>query len=568
MTRVVVTSERGSSLLAVIGLMAVAAIATLAIAGSTMNSLGVSSAARAGVQAQAAAEAGIDDALANLSQPICTEEWGTTTPVSTVDVFYSLYPTPAAGEPDTNWPTGCPPTNAERVKIVSIGEATQAGQAGNTTGDKRKVEAVYNYDVATSAITGPASALYSYSMGSFAGSSQLHAGSGEKPVVQVKTGDVVCDITDEANSAIFEADLVVADGAVTIGASCQIQGSVWASKSVSMSVGAQITGNVVAPSVKFIKSSIVHGSVWTSGATVLETSAWIKGSVTAGSLSMINSAKIDQDAWSDGTTTIGHTSNVITGHLTTKSLTNSGPGTITGGSTILPDGPARSTGTGVGSFPAVTPLVPDWVDVGYKTSLWEGFDVVKADGCGFFKMDHQIQLFKKSTIIDARDCVGGVVLSPENGSVKLKIPKDVDVVIYADKFSVLGDAVISGKGENNKLWLITPDETVGDGPTCDYTSGTGDTAIMDSFIVEASVAAFVYTPCALTMGKSHVDTAMWNGQFYGGVVSTAGPSQLTFDAIGIPNTGLSTGATSGSGPTDAKLGARISIRDVIVREDG
>lgn len=555
-TPIALARERGSSLLAVIGLMAVAGVATLAIAGSTMNSVGVSSATRAGVQAQAAAEGGIDAALLKLTTAACEEAFSTSAPVSAVTIAQSI------SETGDSWTAGCPIPTSLRVKVLSTGAAANAGVAGNSTGDARTVEAVYRMLPESTATTAPASALYSYSMGNFAGSSQLHAGNGAKPIVQVKTGNVTCDITDIAATGIFNADFVVAAGGVEVGKSCQIKGNVWTTQAVYLHGSAQVTGNIVAPSVKFINSSIIHGSVWTSGATVLETSAWIKGSVTAGSLSMINSAKIDQDAWSAGATSIGHTTNTITGHLTTKSLTNSGPGTITGGTTIVPGGPASSTGTGAGSAPAPAPTVPEWVDVGYDTSLWDGYDEVKADGCGFFDIDHQIQRLKKPTIIDARDCEGGVVLSPEKGTVKLKLPKDVDVVIYADKFSLLGDAVISGKSKSldNKLWLITPDETVGDGPTClsSESENPDDSSIRDSFMLESSVAAFIYTPCALNMGFS----AQWNGQFYGGSVSTTGSSQLTYDALGIPNSGLSVDVAPGTGASDSKLGDRMSIRDL------
>ncbi|TFD11258.1 hypothetical protein E3T35_11925 [Cryobacterium sp. TMT1-2-2] len=224
-------------MLAVIGLMGVAGVATLAIAASTMNSIGVSSAARAAVQSQAAAEAGVDAALGNLSQPTCKEQWGTTTPISTVDVFYSLDPTPVAGEPDENWFPGCPAANAERVKIISTGEATQNGQAGNNTGDSRIVEAIYAVNAKGS---GKAAgiAIYADSDFSVIESVTIHA---DESSIIVRNGDASC-ISSGANVV----DVLLYKGDLTLGESCGVFGNVWVSGKISISGSAAVHGTAVA----------------------------------------------------------------------------------------------------------------------------------------------------------------------------------------------------------------------------------------------------------------------------------------------------------------------------------
>ncbi|WP_129590330.1 polymer-forming cytoskeletal protein [Cryobacterium aureum] len=542
-TRLLLAADRGSSMLAVIGLMAIAGIATLAIAGSTMNSLSVSSATRAGVQAQSAAEAGVDDALLKLTSSTCTAAgWNTTTPASAVAVSYSTSAT------NDTWVSACPTQAALRVKILSTGEAADFGVGGNSTGDARTVEAIYAYVPASTGTPGTGSALYSHNFGTFAGSSQLNSVDGSEPVVQVRHDNVTCDITNTASTGILNADLVIADGGLEVGASCQIVGDVWATEPVSLHDSAQVHGNVVAPSVKFIESTIIHGSVWTTGATVLETSAWIKGSVTAGSLSMINSAKIDHDAWSAGATTIGHTTNVITGHLTTQTLSNSGPGVITGGTTVVAVGP------GAGSAPASAPVVPDWVDVDYDLADWPGYQVATmSHGCRLADIQTAANLFTGPGIIDARECPQGVFL--KENTVHLSLPHDL--AIFADRFEIGLDAQIDAPGATaRKLWLISPDETADGAPTCRNPSDNSD--ITQSFIVQAPVTAMLYTPCSIDLGFS----AQWRGQLYGGTVGTAGSAMLHYAPVGIPGTDLSTGATPGAGGTIARLGARISIRDL------
>lgn len=145
-TRAQLTStEQGSSLLAVIGLMAIAGIATLAIAGSTLTSVGVTSATRAGVQAQAAAEAGIDAGVLRLSTECSSAEhssFDTSDPTASVNIF---------NFESGDWVIGCPTTTGE-VKIESTGTATDLGVGGNSTGNERKVEAVYKFTGATDEI--------------------------------------------------------------------------------------------------------------------------------------------------------------------------------------------------------------------------------------------------------------------------------------------------------------------------------------------------------------------------------------------------------------------------------
>ncbi len=283
----------------------------------------------------------------------------------------------------------------------------------------------------------------------------------------------------------------------------------------------------------------------------METSAWIKGSVTAGSLSMINSAKIDQNAWSAGETTIGHTTNVITGQLTTKSLVNKGPGTITGGTTIVPSGP------GPGTPPPAAPTVPDWADVSYDPANWPGYSEVKmSSGCGYAEVLAAVNGFTGAGIIDARACPTGVTLK---GSLVMDLPHDL--VIYANSFHIGESAQITAAaGSERSLWLITPDEIADNEPTC---LANGDTTITESFIVKASVSAMVYSPCSILMSSpGHLVSAQWSGQFYGGSVDAGGSSMLNYSPVVFPGTALAKGSIPGSGTTTVGLGSRISIRDL------
>ncbi|TFD87757.1 hypothetical protein [Cryobacterium serini] len=230
-TPAAVASERGSSLLAVVGLMAVAAIATLAIAGSTMNSLGVSSAARAGVQAQAAAEAGIDDTLFKLTTAPCdTVTLGTAVPTPVATVTISYWPSAITGD----WGNGCPVGDAvTQIKIVSTGYAIQNGQAGNASGNTRTIEAIYALNMTGSGTT-DGIAIYADSGFSVVDSVAIHANTSS---IIVRNGDASC-----VGSGANVGNVLLYDGDLRLGESCAVYGNAWVSGKLTMSGTAAVHG--------------------------------------------------------------------------------------------------------------------------------------------------------------------------------------------------------------------------------------------------------------------------------------------------------------------------------------
>jgi len=122
--------ERGSAILGVIGISAVIMI-FVAMSGTILvGAMHFTDSTRAGVQAQAAAEAGIVVAQADLTKGVCNAPYTTSTaPVYTVKVAYQL--------PDitgTTWHQGCPTNNADvkMVKIVSVGSGTALSPTSKT----------------------------------------------------------------------------------------------------------------------------------------------------------------------------------------------------------------------------------------------------------------------------------------------------------------------------------------------------------------------------------------------------------------------------------------------------
>ena len=145
--RAVRDRDAGSALAAVVGVLAVTGIITATLLTATMFGTGFSSASRAAVQAQAAAEGGLDYAKANLAScngaPI-TNPAGTQ-PVFSVAVAYRTRPT-------GGWTPACVPLtptvppDATQIRLTSTGFAQHAGVAGHDRGNTRVMEAVFAFE--------------------------------------------------------------------------------------------------------------------------------------------------------------------------------------------------------------------------------------------------------------------------------------------------------------------------------------------------------------------------------------------------------------------------------------
>jgi hypothetical protein len=527
--------ESGSAMVAVIGVFAVMAVVGLTLAAGTINAVKFTSGTRAAVQAQASAEAGIDVAEAGLMRGQCP----ITAPVpvgTTLAVSHSLQLT------GDSWSTGCPPpsgTQAQRVKVVSTGSASAGGVAGNVSGDKRSVEAVYAAPVSASGIAKSGPAIYAHSASGFTGSGRLLPVDGSAPSVQVKTGPVVCN-----GASVIPYNLVVAGGAVTIGESCSVTGDVWATGSATLSGNVAVGGNVTAGGLSLSGSSKVGGSAWSSGPTTMSGTTQIGGNLSGTTLAMTG-ARIRGNAWLSGSATMSES--VIDGLLTARSVT--GVGTTSGGRNIIAAGP------GPGPAPAPMPVVPGWVDFDYQKSDWVGFDErVVTGNCDYTVLQTAATALGSAPgIIDARGCTNAITVSEYQ-----KLALGNDLVIVAKSFRFAGSGGFSASSPR-KLWLITED-TVKDGlPTCasgsEFIYGGG-------FTISPEITTMVYSPCLvrITSGVS------WRGQIYGGGATVDGNAEMRYIPVGLPRVDLTTGVDqdNAGAASVSKIAERLLVRDVLV----
>jgi cytoskeletal protein CcmA (bactofilin family) len=534
-------ADEGSALAAVLGVMAVTLIVSIAIASATLSSLGFTSATRAGVQAQSAAEAGIDDTEAKLARSACNPAAyrSLVEPVYAVEIF-----TQESGNP--TWALRCPSPATTSIKLKSTGSAVAVGAGGNGTGNTRVIEAIYLPPVSSSVgKSGPA--VYAYSATGFEGSGTLLSVNGSKPSVLLRKDDVACN-----GGGFVTGDLVAAEGSISIGGSCSVSGSVWAKKKVSINgglitIGGDVTSGYVGPDdAMLVSGARVVGDAWAAGPMTLTWGTVIEGDATAPSLNLAG-GNVKGQAWAAGAATFGGGA-VIDGRLTAKSTNSSS--SAGGGANIVAAGP------GPGPAAGPTPVVPNWVDFQYVKSAWVGFSEVAISGaCDWTAFKNAAAALASGPgIIDARGCTNPVAISAADD----KLILGNDLVIVAKSFNLGGGGGFTASAER-KLWLITPDLVADGKPTCPTTTpaSAGPFVVGGGFTMAATVRAMVYSPCLVSITSG----INWYGQVFAGGVKIDGAAKLNYVPIGLPGVNLSEGTVT-SPSTAGGLGERTSIRDL------
>ena len=530
--------DRGSALIGVLGVMGVASIIGVTSVTMSIHAVGYTTSTRAGVQAEAAAEAGIDFAAAALATGVCLPTYASTSaPVFSATVSYStLLASP--GDLDTSWVNGCPTTtSAARLKLISTGWASDFGVAGNSSNDFRKVEAIYPYTPTPPSylITPSGASLYAYAqVDPTINNLTLTQASTTRPSVQYFSGSATC-----TSGTVIQGDVILGAGALAITSGCTINGDLWASGAVSISSG-EVTGNVISDdissgvgqyAVTLATSAIVDGSLFSSGGVNI--SGKIGGNIVAGP-------------------------NALSSNFSNKSSV--GGSVVTSGSVTTPAGVIKGTVTSnkSGIITPVIPAAPPWIDFAYNAGDWKTntgapFTVLTMTSCSSANLTSALNTAQSSTnpmILDTRICGNntdfrGIPLSLHS-----------DLVIITNSFTMSANNIQSSDSTDRRFWLIIPDALLDHQPTC---PNNASPSIGQNVTVGPHVGAMIYSPCEVSNSG---DT--WRGQMYASSIATSSNFVLNYLPIGLPTVNLSTGAFL-SPPGTGILGGRSSIRDLSTR---
>ncbi len=558
------SDDRGVALAAVLAFMMAGILFSSIVAASVVFAYQFSSTTRAGVQAQAAAEAGIAAARAGLIAGDCVatgngEYTSATAPEYNATIWL------ASG---ASWVRGCPVDVESDVRILSTGYASSLGVAGDDSRDTVNVEAILSSAAVPTTLAPSGPAIYAYDAAGFGGSGTLISLDGTNADVLLQQGDVTCN----GNSS-GAANFVVKTGNLTGTGACEIAGDVWVSGSVDLNGGAQIGGSITATSMS--GAADLSGSIWVDGALTM-TGGSVAGTVRSGTLTMTGGT-VTGEVWVTGATTM--TDGTINGYLNSGSFTVS-QGALPGGMGIhgafcLQNPNKVSVGaasvvksiTGTGgckskaaslswagwakittnssysapvnaapSKPSAT-TVPDWVDFGtkashYTSATWSGFTIYTlGTTCGSTELTAALAAFGSNPgVIDARLCSGGFDVG--NGTFNFQN----DIAIIAKTITLKGNTLFqSSSATIHDMWLINPDTIANSKPDC-----SGQAIDIGGSFEVPNLNLMFYSPCALTI-SSGLD---FRGQVFTNSSSISGDATFTYVQVGLPGYNLSTGLST------------------------
>lgn len=482
--------EGGNALVMVIGLGFTFLILAVTMAVSSTYAATTASSARAGVQAQAAADAGIDNAVKQLNNVligkessfrcVIDSEVGTEhgTAAVTTQIRYRL-----AGAGDES------PYTCNAAVALADGSEVQAAEIvstatitiGSANGAKEQTRTV-KQTVARS-IGDPLPPVFNY--GVFSHSSVIANNN-----FTVDGGGLFTNGNFACNSASAIYGDVVAIGSAQTDNNCRLD-SLWTGGQISCRSGSVIVGNLTSSftGLTSLDKCSVGGSAWTAGNISMNNSTITDNALSAtGAISVCCNAKVG--GWAQGG-----------GKVTTSSGGTIGSARVENLPTELPASPASQkmpaiywkdlTGVKADNPPvvnygawlkenAVRNNAPSW------SALRSGTHCTGEVASANYSLNGHLITPDVASVIDARGCA-----AHWNGSLNLTVGADTTLVL--EKFTSSNGLKIKGKvpGQKYVLRIIVP---LPDGaPSCSG-QGKGNIAINSggsSF--DPNVTVFIYT---------------------------------------------------------------------------
>lgn len=585
--------ERGSALVAVIGVLVVTLIVTVVISASVISAMGFTTATRADVQSQAAAEAGIAVAQASLLAGTCATEADT---IEDADgdgyleaVFRGTNPeftTVVKSWSGTTPENGCPTASATRVVVTGHGGAATPGLISR--GDTSVVAAEFTQSATPPAHPASGPAVYSGG-GANLNAMAITSATGVIGDIHVLSGDFGCTTT-----GVIDGSVLVANGNANITNTCTIRGNLWVSGAVTISAAVTVEGDVIAAGGggSFSNTTInIGGNLYING-NITQLQAQVNGNVEAtGSVYQVGGSRVKGDLKAGGSIRLdgrvdGNVTTPSTAEFEISSSTGRIGGNLVVGGNLKPNGhnpeqapplPTQNdrvayqlnhrghvqgsisflTPTSPVPTPRLAPVVPPWVDFEYRASDWEGFTTITwpspssvawpaSAECqigSWNQANHVVlqQITNATSPIVVRTDVCSEVTFSVDFSVK------TDVAFIGRGFTIGGGADLqSGNGADHKVWFLVPDgNPTAPGPNC--SNGAGNISTNGQVVIHDKITAFAYTPCTIALNNGTV----WRGQLYSRQITVSSGDSLKYVPAGIPGWNLDGSGGSSEPPTGA-----------------
>lgn len=562
--RVTAREDRGSAIVNVLVLMIVTSIVAVGIGTSVIVSGDVTMTTTQDVRADAAADAGIDYARAQIvsGDPGCdTDGWDQR----------NQTPSFVVGEPryfaaDGITELAC---TTPLLSTVAYARVVSTGYSSATSSASTQVGAEFEVTPATPAAsegTGPAA--YVYGGGSInAFTISVPAGVTEPGDLNIPTGNLNCSTV-----STIQGSVIVSTGTATLSNACRINGNLEAKGDINLKNTSRVGGHVHSSTgkVKIDGSSVVVGSDVKAGGSI----DGIAGGSVGGSVLGVGS-----QSWSFNPTNATVAGNItIGGTLTTWGYAWNVP------SASAPDyekaayhltttthrvgGTIAQNQTGLASQAPVLPTVPQWGDwSNYSNAEWaeHGFTTVltwPSNACSVssgppisdpsnavYQLMQQIRSATTPTVVNALGC-SSVNFSL---SAQLNLALKTDVVFVGRAFTLEGMTLNSADSTDRNVYFLIPDSLTAVAPAtpvpnCGY-SGCAF-ATNNAVTVGSHLAAIVYTPGQVSLSNQ----TQWRGQLYANSLTVSSGDGLVFVPVGIPGMDLDSGSA-----VDPNAGNDISV---------
>lgn len=557
--------ERGSTLVAVIGIAAVISVVILTLVSSVVFAIGQTTSARANVSAKAASEAGIETAAAQVAGGVC---WvggtGSSTSPSWKAQVQRLTSPLADPAVEASWVNGCPSAgpvgSPTTFRIISTGKTGIKG-SGNSAGDVSTIVAQFTV------VQRPSTPEFNQAI--FGKSS---ASANTNLVVNGSTGDVLTGTFNCSTNGRIEGGVYVNSSlseTSTLNTSCQIMGDLITKGNLDCPSVGQIHGNIVVAGnlLSFNTTCHAYKNVMVGGKMSCPATAAIDGDLTVvGDLSLKSGCTIGGNLYVGGNLTLPNDLTVpgniwVKGNLigSNNSITSTS-GTIRIGGSLSGTTAAKLHATtapviGDTSLPAPTPPNMDTYFVpGDPTLNFPKLTPTDARWSGWTqrKWTNDVDPLRSATWINSCDpwgtFTGPLVISTPTiydltaatgsggcGATTVGLGEGLTIKMYADAVLFVKAAdlrpslkVVSADGAKHSLYIVSPWPT---GLSTCNPSDSGHTinisASGDNGIVQgANTQVMIYTPGKVASSGS----VSLTGQMYGCTVDLATSVTLNFTA--------------------------------------
>lgn len=589
--------DSGAAMVLVLATMVLLGVVSVTIVAATVFNTNVTSETRVSVRAQAAADAGLDRALAALEGKKYNELYqvcGETVTVDTIPVVVSTSYALTTGA-TVACPTSSQGTQVARVVVTSRAAAVDP-VGGNTVARTSVIELLPIPRTVTldKALFGESSFTITNDTvitGSAPGARDAHVYS---------NGGVNCRTQIPLDGSIYAAQ-----GNIRLENNCKINNSVWASGTVFVENGSTVNGDVYAAApastpdwtVRLQNGAIVTGNVLTNGTVLVENppasgytynvaksifsyggmvdldsngpdvggSVYSNGAITMGQGTIINVDAVSRTAGVSAANT-GNRINGVARVATNFTPATNGTGLTVGTRQVVPSGPAFPAATNpAAAFPAavgfpsqIQPPVREQFPVvlGGSTAaeqaaqyaMWtaDGWDIKTVTGqCSNSQVTSAIsaqQSGSARTMVIFAGCPSGISVDNANISLKhdLAIVSTTGMLFNNEtRFSTVG-------GVQRDLYLIVPAHSAGvtwspivGGQTHPSCSPSRDIVMkkMDT----GNTRMMVYTPCTFLWENGMLNSSdVFTGQIYAGGMDIRVGIKLQMATVPVPSLSAAT----------------------------